>query len=295
MKVAVLADVHANLPALEEVAARIERWRPDVTIVNGDVVNRGPRPLECLRFVQEMEAREGWILLRGNHEDYVIGRADAREPVGHPLHESYLMATWTARVLGARVADLRRLPGRHEVAAPGGSRLRAVHASMRGNRDGVYTFTTDDELALQIAPAPAVFVTSHTHRPLQRRLDDTLVVNTGAVGLPFDGDWRAAYAQMTWREGGWRAEVVRLAYDRARADRDFDVTGCLVDGGPLMALVRLELSTARSQLHRWFDHYQPAVERGEIGMAESVRRVWDEIERAGIATDALAWDGSARA
>ena len=48
MKIAVLADIHGNLPALEAVAAHVEAWQPDRVIVAGDLVNRGPRPLECL-------------------------------------------------------------------------------------------------------------------------------------------------------------------------------------------------------------------------------------------------------
>lgn len=281
VKIAILADIHANLAALEVAAADVDGWRPDVTIVNGDVVNRGPRPLECLRFVLAREAADGWVLLRGNHEDYVLSRVAVREPEGHPLRDAFRMPEWTAERLGADVAALARWPGRHEVLAPDGTALRAVHASMRGNRDGIYRQTPDEEVALQIAPAPAVFVTSHTHRALVREVDGTRVVNTGAVGLPFDGDWRAAYARATWHAGVWRVEVVRLPYDRARADRDFELTGALDEAGPLMRLARLELATARSQIHRWADHYMLAVAEGRIGMAESVRRVWEEIEGDG--------------
>lgn len=288
MRIAILSDIHGSYPALQAVSEHLARWRPDVTIVNGDTVNRGPRPLECLRFVQAREADAGWIVLRGNHEDYVISRAEAAEPPGHPLYESYRMAMWTYRQLGSDVTALRRMPGQHEVAAPDGSRLRAVHASMRSNRDGIYPATPDDQLAAQIAPAPAVFVTSHTHRPLQRRLNGTLVVNTGAVGLPFDGDRRAAYARVTWRRGEWRAEIVRLAYDRTQADRDFEASGCLEGGGPLIELVRHELATAQPYLHRWAEAHLAAVESGQISMAESVRLMWDEIEQEG-GGDAKGW------
>ncbi|HEX7974983.1 MAG TPA: metallophosphoesterase, partial [Anaerolineales bacterium] len=72
MKLAVLADIHANYVALQAVAAHIQAWQPDAVIVAGDVINRGPRPAECLHFVLEKEKTEGWRLVRGNHEDYVI-------------------------------------------------------------------------------------------------------------------------------------------------------------------------------------------------------------------------------
>lgn len=281
MKVAILSDIHANYPALLTVAEHIETWQPDVVIVNGDTVNRGPRPRECLQFVQQKEASQGWVLLKGNHEDYVISQADVTAPEGDPRYESYRMAMWTYLQLNGNVADLIRMPGQYEVIAPDGSVLRAVHASMRNNRDGIYTFTTDEELAEQIAPSPAVFITSHTHRPLQRRLNGTVVANSGSVGLPFDGDWRAAYAQATWHKGQWHTEIIRLAYDREQADRDIEETGYLQGGGPLIELVRHELATARSQIHRWAEKYAEPVLQGQLTMAESVRLVWDEIEQEG--------------
>lgn len=281
MKIAVLSDIHANYPALLTVSEHIEKWQPDLVIVNGDTVNRGPRPRECLQFVQEKEANQGWIVLKGNHEEYVIAMASITAPPGDPLYESYRMAMWTYHQLNGNVTGLTRLLEQHEAIAPDGSALRAVHASMRNNRDGIYTFTTDEELALQIAPAPAVFVTSHTHRPLQRRLNGTQVINSGAVGLPFDGDWRAAYAQATWQKGAWHTDIIRLEYDRAQADRDIVESGYLEGGGPLIELVRHELATARSQIHRWAEKYSQPVLKGQMTMAETVRLVWDEIEREG--------------
>ncbi len=286
MKIAILADIHGNYPALQTVTEHIEKWHPDWVIVNGDTVNRGPRPREALQFVQEKETNQGWVILKGNHEEYVISRVEVTEPEGHPKYEAFRMAMWTYHQLNGNVAQLARMPDQHEIIAPDGSRLRAVHASMRSNRDGIYTFTTDEELAEKIAPSPAVFVTSHTHRPLIRQLNGTTVVNTGAVGLPFDGDWRAAYAQITWHKGEWQVEIVRLPYDREQADRDFVQTGYLEGGGPLIELVRYELATARSQLHRWAEKYDKPVQSGQMDMAESVRLVWAEIGQEGAGTQA---------
>ena len=70
MKLAVLADVHANWPALQAVAADIERWQADRVVVAGDVINRGPRPVECADFV--LVAAQSWPWVRGNHEEYVL-------------------------------------------------------------------------------------------------------------------------------------------------------------------------------------------------------------------------------
>ena len=53
MKLAVLSDIHGNWPGLMVVADHIERWQPDLVIVNGDVINRGPNSAACWDFVQQ--------------------------------------------------------------------------------------------------------------------------------------------------------------------------------------------------------------------------------------------------
>ena len=70
MKIAVLSDIHGNLPALEAVTEHLEKWSPDIVILNGDIVNRGPLSKECLDFVLQ----KPWHIIKGNHEEFVIGR-----------------------------------------------------------------------------------------------------------------------------------------------------------------------------------------------------------------------------
>ena len=53
MKIAVLADIHANYRALETVVQHVENWRPDSVLVAGDIVNRGPRSFCCLEYIEK--------------------------------------------------------------------------------------------------------------------------------------------------------------------------------------------------------------------------------------------------
>jgi diadenosine tetraphosphatase ApaH/serine/threonine PP2A family protein phosphatase len=99
---------------------------------------------------------------------------------------------------------------------------------------------------------------------------ETLVVNAGSAGLPFDGDRRASYAQLTWRDGEWTAEIPRLAYDYAAAERDFFESGFMEDGGALVRVVLTELRQARSLLFHWAVEYQERALVGEITMEDSV-------------------------
>jgi putative phosphoesterase len=271
MKVAVLADIHGNLPALNVVIDHIDAWAPDRVVVAGDVVNRGPRPLECLQLVIAKKRTDGWLFVRGNHEDYVLKQAQPDAERSGPEFEISESAYWTLQKLNGNVNDLRAWPFQVALPTPNDQEVRIVHASMRNNRDGIYPDTPDQELRQKILPPPAVLCVGHTHRPLVRCIDQTLVVNVGAVGMPFDGDYRAAYAQLTWQDNGWQAKIVRLDYDQAQTEDDFFDTGFFDEAGDLVQIMLLEFRQSRAHIHRWSQRYEEAVLAGRISLAESVR------------------------
>jgi predicted phosphodiesterase len=239
-------------------------------IVAGDLVNRGPQPLECLRFVQANEKSEGWLTVRGNHEDYVIEQAQPDFPRQGPVGEVHRGSYWTYTQLEDSVADLDAMPIDLSLLAPNGGEVRVTHASMLGLRDGIFSWTSDEELKRKIGPPPALFLVGHTHIPLIRQLNGTQVVNAGSAGLPFDGDTRPTYARCTWKQGEWQAEIVRVDYDLAQAERDFYTTGFIEDAGPLAVLVLRELKLAHSQLGEWVRWYQKRALAGEISMHQAV-------------------------
>lgn len=279
MKIAILADIHGNLPALQAVADDITRWQPDQVIVNGDIVNRGPCSLDCLTFTQTQVRDSGWHLLRGNHEDFVLGCGAPDSPRTGPNYEVIQFAHWAYQQLGDHVNSLAGLPDRWSWEAPDGTELRVTHASMENNRDGIFDHTPDAQLRQQIAPPPAVFVTAHTHEALIRPIDQTLVVNIGSVGSPFDEDTRASYGRFLWdNHHGWQAEIVRLEYDRAQTERDYVESGFLAEAGPLAQLMLVEQRRARGLIYRWLTRYQDFVLANQMTMAESVRLVLQDAD-----------------
>lgn len=272
MKLAVLSDIHSNFVALQTVAEHIEAWGADVVVVAGDLVNRGPRPAECLKFVREKQRTHRWQTLIGNHEEYVISNALQGESPSGPQFEMRRSSFWTYLKLNRDVSALREMPFMISLKAPDGSEIRLTHASMLGTRVGVYWHTPDKELPVLIGdPLPPLFCIGHTHMPLTIRSHGALVVNAGSAGLPFDGDTRVSYAQMTLRRGQWDAKIIRLKYDRAQAERDFADSGFLDEGGPLAQLMLTELRTAHSQLFQWNARYEKALLAGDVTMEKSVR------------------------
>ncbi len=270
MKIAVLADIHANYPALLAVADHIQSWRPDLVFVAGDIVNRGPKPLECLHFVQEKQQQEDWEVIRGNHEDYVIWHAQPDSPRDGPLFELFRYSYWTYQCMREDITPLEAMPNEFSFTHNQGGEFRGVHASMRSNRRGIYPEMADETIKTLINPPPALIAVGHTHRPLIRRIDQTLVINAGSVGLPFDGDPRAAYAQVTYSDSAWDAAIIRTEYDRAQARRDFIDTGFSEQAGPLVRVIQTELALSLSQLFQWTSQYMDDVLDERISIEEAV-------------------------
>jgi predicted phosphodiesterase len=279
MKIAVLADIHANYIALETATEHLSHWEPDRVIIAGDTVNRGPRPAECLDLIRDKIDNDGWLALRGNHEDYVVIHASPNAPLQGPALEVHRASYWTFQQLGSDVEQLSDMPYQQTFRGPDRRTVQFLHGSLLGARDGIYPETSDyslrkkmglDQLS-QTENSLALFGVGHTHRPVIRWLNSILVVNAGSVGLPFDHDTRLAYAQLTWSNGNWRAEIIRLTYDLNRAERDFYDTGYLENGGPLTQLVKIELLTASSHLYNWAIEFQESALDGNISVLESVQ------------------------
>jgi predicted phosphodiesterase len=267
-KIAILADIHANLHSLLAVSQEIDAWQPDYTIIAGDLINRGPQPRACIEYIMCRAKQDNWLVLRGNHEDYVL------KMVSSPPHEAILKefnqpVLWTADQLDGQIRYLKNLPDQLELKAPDGTVLRAKHASMIHNRDGLYPETTNSDMRRKITPAPDVFITAHTHRPFIRQIDQTLVVNAGSAGLPFDLDTRAAYAQVTWNAGKWSAHIARVGYDVNKTASEIKVEMAPL-AGPIAKILHAELVSARSLLYSWAIAYQGPILKKKISVGDAV-------------------------
>lgn len=280
MKIAVLSDIHGNLPALEVVMAHIDQQRPDLVVVNGDVVNRGPQPAACWQLIRERIRHEGWLMTRGNHEEYVAAWANPRPEMKVAEQELFRSSRWTYNQLRGKVKAFGRLPDQISLVAPDNGEIRITHASMLGNSNGFMPWHTDEQIRPKMAPPPAVFVTGHTHRFFKRQVDDTLLVNAGSVGCPLDGDNRTGYAEMIWRNSAWQANLIRLPYDRDETYHQFVESGFLDEAGPSGLLMYLEWLDALPHMPSWWRSYSDDVHAGKISAQDAVAAYLDSIGRS---------------
>ncbi|MCA9932793.1 MAG: metallophosphoesterase family protein [Ardenticatenaceae bacterium] len=270
MKIAVLSDIHGNLPALQTVAHHIEQWHPDHVVVAGDFINRGPQSPACWQLIQTKAASQGWQIIKGNHEDYVISHQQP-QPTTKALEELSRVSKWTYQQLNGAVNDLAALPDQISLADPNGDEVRVCHASMSHNRDGLYSHQDEATLRQKIAPSPAVFITAHTHMPFVRPVNGCLIVNAGSVGTPADGDGRASYTQLTYTRHGWQATIIRLPYNYDQTKQDYYEHNLLTQVGPFSWLVYHEWLQATYLIPNWMNRYWPHVLAQTATVEQTVR------------------------
>lgn len=270
MKVAVFSDVQGNLPAMEVAVEHILAWGPDLVIMAGDLVNRGPSSRACLDFFDLLRRDQGWLPVQGNHEAWVI-RCGRERPID-AIDANMRRFTDQAFRQIADVEDaLLGWPDHLSFNAHSADDwVHVTHGSMAGNRDGISASVTDADLRQRLPRDVALFISAHTHKPLERKLGDMQILNVGSVGAPFDGDVRGSYGQLELRGGRWHTRIVRLPYDRARTERDFSDSGFVDQGGPLARIILEEWRRARLYMPDWHRRYRQAVRKGEITLERAV-------------------------
>jgi predicted phosphodiesterase len=160
---------------------------------------------------------------------------------------------------------------------PARQSVLVAHGRPDVNNDGV-SVARRTTSALMLGPQPPeLFICAHTHVPLVRHVDNTLVMNVGAVGLPFNGDPRAQYGIATWRNAEWHAELRAVEYSRQPTLDAFATNGFTEGGGPLSRVIFREVETARPHLGPWVRHFGDDVRAGYLSVGEAVDRYFQEI------------------
>ena len=231
MTILIISDIHGNWPALQAVLAA----EPDVDqiLCLGDLVNYGPQPAECVRWAMGLGPPS--LVVQGNH-DRAFGLdsdphcAPAYRVLARAvqLATSHLLTPAMRRFLGA-LEPLHRLRW-------GSASCVACHAipsdPLYGYLGGQGDSTLWGSEIVQAGQPDHLFV-GHTHVPMKKQFQRTLVVNPGSVGQPKDGDPNAAYA--VWNDGAVRLR--RARYDVEQTVGAFSRLG--LDSKAVQSLIRV--------------------------------------------------------
>jgi len=226
MRCALISDIHANLPALEAVLADIDaRATADATYHLGDLVGYAPWPDEVAALIHE----RGIAGVAGNYDSTVATgykHCGCRYEDSEQERLSHLSYGWTRTHVSSETKRfLSGLPFRIDVLPGGGhlsgQRIVLVHGTPTLNTL-YWTEDRDDAFCLKMAAraglkAGDVICFGHTHRPWHREVEGIHFVNTGSVGRPKDGDWRAGYVVLEVSGAAAKVEFRRVEYDIRRA------------------------------------------------------------------------------
>jgi putative phosphoesterase len=239
-RLAVLADIHGNLPALEAVEADFTAIGVDQVVVAGDLVIWAPFDAQVIEHVVERR----WAVLRGNHELYLtdFGSDRARPEWSDPIQ--YAVLHWALPELLPRWhATVAAWPDHLSLRFAGGPPIRVVHGSPRSHFEGLFS---DADLTEPLAGVEEpIVVAAHTHLPMDVRFGRWRILNPGSVGVPLDGERTASYMLLETRDGDWHATHRRVPFDAARLHAEFERRAFLARTGVIGALVLRELATAR--------------------------------------------------
>ena len=213
MRYAILADIHANLEALQVVLEDTKKQGCTHYVCLGDVVGYGANPKECLDIIRGMNIP----VVKGNHDEY-ISVDDDPEGFNDAAAEA---VTWTRAQLTAEDRKwLRELKYFRLVA-----NFSIVHATLDGPQRWGYVFDKLAAAASLTYQNTSVCFFGHTHVPVAFIRDTTVrggtytkfriepgkkyFINVGSVGQPRDANWKACYITLDEREIVFR----RVPYD----------------------------------------------------------------------------------
>jgi putative phosphoesterase len=223
--VAVITDIHANLPALEASLARIEELGIQRVYCGGDLVGYGPHPNEVCALIEQ----RGVPTIYGNY-DYAIGRdlddCGCAYVDQHDRELGQQSVDWTLAHTNAEAKTfMRGLPFDVRFAV-GQADVHLVHGSPRK----VNEYLFEDKPArlyerLAAAEDAGTLMFGHTHKPWIHEYGGVLFVNCGSVGKPKDGDPRGAFAVLKPDGDGLAARIERFEYDAHAVAREVAAAG----------------------------------------------------------------------
>ena len=225
MQLAILSDIHGNLVALETVLGELERRAIDRAICLGDVASSGPQPHEVLHRLKGLD----WPIVQGNTDAGLVHpeRYQGDDPFYRKIDE--IDAWCEAQLTGSDKDFLRTFQPVIEMSLGPGVQFLGFHGSPR-SYDEIIAATTPDTLIAEIFGdlRQQIFAGGHTHQQMLRRYQDTLLLNPGSVGLPYEMmrlnasernvPW-AEYGVLRWSAGRLDVELCRVPLDLAAVRR----------------------------------------------------------------------------
>ncbi|MBN1876069.1 MAG: metallophosphoesterase family protein [Anaerolineae bacterium] len=256
-RLAILSDIHGNLPALEAVLADMAQYQVDHVVVAGDVINVGPHSAAVAARV----TASGWAVIRGNNEYYLLDYGTDRAP---DQWQHYTLIPWLHRQMGGYWQTIiAGWPDTLCLRYPDAPPVRVAHGTPRSPWESIFPTAPEDEIAAMLdGVEETTLIVGHTHLPFEREVGSWHIINPGSVGIPLDGMPGASYAVLDGSPAGWAVTFRRVDFDYATLFEDLERSHIDDLPGVIGELVRREFQTARLHLYpfnRWRETHHPGI------------------------------------
>ncbi|MBI9049145.1 MAG: metallophosphoesterase family protein [Anaerolineaceae bacterium] len=221
--IAILSDIHGNLPALEVVTADLQARQVDTVINLGDHLSGPLWPAETAQFLMQQD----WIHIRGNHDRCLV----EQDPKQHGISDQYAYE----QLNDEQLSWLKEMPASVTLE----EEILAIHGSPGNDKTyllesiscGRTNLASPEEIEHNLQGVkPQVLLCGHTHIPrVVKLMEKMLIVNPGSVGLPaYDdeepeyhitetGSPHARYAIIEKKNDLWQVELINLCYENVKA------------------------------------------------------------------------------
>ncbi|MBI1258770.1 MAG: hypothetical protein GC204_14975 [Chloroflexi bacterium] len=236
MRLAVLSDIHGNLAAFEAVLADLEaQGGADTTWFLGDLAAFGPRPAECVQRLKAMvdavkddeKKKQTVRVIRGNTDRWVIYGQRPNWPAAKDaeslpafrasLRDMTRRLEWCLDQLSFDEYDfMHKMGGETDLNVAGYGTVIGYHGIPGDDESTALLPDSSNEEAADalLDREGRLAIGGHTHRPMDRTVNDWRVVNVGSIGFPFDNHpGKAQYGIFTFENGGVQVDLRNIDYD----------------------------------------------------------------------------------
>ena len=277
MKLAILSDIHGNLPALKSILVSMEKIAPDAIIVAGDLIG-GPDFNETTSLLENL----GSLMILGNMDLDLLKFID-----GDFSHEKRASRQWGFMRWHARNADnktidlLRELPVQREVVLQGIPPILVVHGSPRSPYESLFP---DKKLERLVAASNCisqpVLICGHIHVQWSRQISGRLFINPGAVSASLQGDQLSRFSILHYEQESWTVEPKAIEYDVGELRTRYRESGLLEAGGAVSKAFLMICETGRDVAKPFYHFVLKKANKTELGSNEFISdEIWIEAEK----------------
>jgi putative phosphoesterase len=277
MRIAILSDIHGNLPALRAVLDCVNEIAPDAVIVAGDLIG-GPDFNETISLLDDIGS---WMILGNMDLDFLkFLEGDFSREKRESRQWGFMR--WHAHNAARETIELlRELPIHREVSLGGMPTILVVHGSPRSPYESLFP---DKKLELLDAVVEdmtqPVLVCGHIHIQWSRRISGKLVLNPGAVSSPLQGDLLSRFSILKYENKNWAVEQKAVEYDVGELQQRYHESGLYEAGGAVSRAFLMACETGIDVARPFYNFALEKANKAVLGSDEFIPDdIWLEAEK----------------